>query len=184
MLRKTVFASLLASSAMTLAIASPAAAGPTDRAREAIAAAEAKIHTAENLGASIDAPRDTAEARAALASAKEDFATGHKEPAIQEAIRASALAETAMGISQQHRDDDVANAREGQRATVEQLPAIRSLLRKVGEAAAQDQAFAAPATGRSLRQQATPTPPRAPRPLSNPRPLRRLTPPSRATLQR
>ena len=64
MLRKTIFASLLASSAITLAIASPAAAASkADRAREAIAAAEAKLNTAESLGAATEAPRDTAEAR-------------------------------------------------------------------------------------------------------------------------
>ena len=44
MLRRTTYtslAALLASSAMTLAIATPAAASKSDRAREAIAAAEA-----------------------------------------------------------------------------------------------------------------------------------------------
>ena len=82
MLRKTLFASLIASSAITLALAQPAAAASTsDRAREAIAAAEAKVHTAENLGATSDAPRDAADARAALASAKEDFAHGDREVA-------------------------------------------------------------------------------------------------------
>ena len=99
MLRKTLFASLLATSALTLAIAAPAgAASKADRAREAIAAAEAKIHTAENLGAATDAPRDTADARASLAAAKEDFANGDREPAIQAAIRASALADTLFGL--------------------------------------------------------------------------------------
>ena len=57
MLRKTIFASLLLSSAMTLAIATPAAAGTKERARDAIAAAEAKIHTAESLGAGAEEPR-------------------------------------------------------------------------------------------------------------------------------
>ncbi len=59
MLRHTIFASLIASSALTLAIATPAAAASkTDRAREAIAAAEARIHTAETMGAGTDAPRE------------------------------------------------------------------------------------------------------------------------------
>jgi len=70
MSRTTIFASLLATSALSLAVATPAFAGKTERAREAIAAAEAKIHTAESLGATADAPRDLAEARAALATAK------------------------------------------------------------------------------------------------------------------
>ena len=141
--RNTIFASLLASSALTLAFANPAAAaGTSDRAREAIAAAEAKIHTAETLGASTHAPRDTADARAALAMAKEDFKSGHKEPAIRDAIRASALADTAIGTAQQHKDDAIASAREDQRATAEaaqdQVAAAHDQA-----AAAQDQAVAA-----------------------------------------
>lgn len=120
MLRKTIFASLLASSAMVLALATPAAANKTsDRAREAIAAAEAKIHSAETVGGSTAAPHNTAEARAALAVAKEDFASGHKDAAIQDAIRASALADTAIGISQQHKDDAVASAQDAQKASVD-----------------------------------------------------------------
>lgn len=140
MLRNRIFASLLASSAMTLAIATPvSAAGTSDRAREAIAAAEAKIHTAEALGTATVAPRDTAEARAALASAKEDFKSGHKEPAIREAIRASALADTAIGMSQQHKDAAIASAREDQRATADM---------------AQDQVAAAQGQAVSAQQQA------------------------------
>ncbi|MDB5435585.1 MAG: hypothetical protein JWR47_1842, partial [Phenylobacterium sp.] len=108
MFRKVTLASLLVSSAVTLAIATPAsAASKSDRAREAIAAAEAKLQTAESLGAATDAPRDTAEARAALASAKEDFKSGDREPAIREAIRASALADTAIGIAQHRKNDAV-----------------------------------------------------------------------------
>ncbi len=139
MFRKTIFASLLASSAITLAIATPAAANKqADRAREAIAAAEAKIHTAETLGSATDAPRDTAGARAALASAKEDFASGHKEPAIQEAIQASALADTAIGISQKHKDEALAAGREARDQARDQAAANQGQA-----AAAQDQAAAA-----------------------------------------
>ena len=120
MFRKTILASLLVSSAMTLAIAAPAAAeSQKDRAREAIAAAEAKLQTAESVGAAADAPRDTADARAALAVAKEDFNSGDREPAIREAIRASALADTAIGIAQHHKNDAVASARDAQQATAE-----------------------------------------------------------------
>jgi hypothetical protein len=119
MFRKTLIASLLATSAMTLAIASPAAAGKSDRAREAIAAAEAKVHTAENLGTGAEVPRETADARAALAVAQEDFKSGHKEDAIQDAIHASALADTAIGISQRHKDAALASARDAQRATAQ-----------------------------------------------------------------
>src|ERR1700677_2493955 len=132
MSRNTILAALVASSALSLAIAAPAAAeSRTDRAREAIAAAEAKIHTAESIGAVADAPRDTADARAALASAEEAFRNGDKEPAIQLAIRASALADTAIGVSQQHKDDAIASAREAASASADSA--------KDQVAAAQDQ---------------------------------------------
>ncbi len=153
MLRKTIFASLLASSALTLAMVTPAAAADkTDRAREAIAAAEAKIHTAESLGAGTDSPRETAEARAALATAKEDFSSGHKEPAIHEAIRASALADTIIGVAQQHKDHAIASAREAQRSTVE---AARDQVAAANgqAAAAQTQAAAAQQQAASAQQQ-------------------------------
>lgn len=147
MLRKTLFASLLASSALTLALAGPAgAASQSDRAREAIAAAEAKIHTAETLGTSVDAPRDTADARAALAAAKENFKSGHKEPAIQDAIHAQALADTAIGVSQQRKNNALTSAREDQRASAD---AARDQV-----AAAQDQAAAAQDQAVSAQQQA------------------------------
>ena len=91
MLKKMFGTALFASSAMTLAFATPVLAeGKTDRAREAIAAADAKIHTAETLGAGVEAPHATAEAREALALAREDLKSGHKEPAIRDAIHASA----------------------------------------------------------------------------------------------
>jgi len=147
MLRTKIFVSLLASSALTLALAAPATAASTkDRAREAIAAAEAKIHTAETLGADMDSPRDTAEARAALANAREDLKSGRKEPAIHEAIRASALADTAIGISQQHKDNAIASARDDQKATAE---AAQDQV-----AAAKDQAAAAQDQAVSAQQQA------------------------------
>jgi len=113
MLYKPFFASLIASSAMALAITTPAQAGKGDRAHEAIAAAEAKIHTAESIGTSTEVPRETADARAALAVAKENLAAGHKSMSIAAAIRASALADTAIGELQQRKDDSVAVAREG-----------------------------------------------------------------------
>ena len=142
MFRKTLIASLLATSAMTLAIATPAAAGKSDRAREAIAAAEAKVHTAETLGAGADSPREAADARAALAIAQEDFKSGHKEDAIQAAIRASALADTAIGMSERHKQAAVMSAREGARATAE-AARDQVVAAKDQAAAAQDQAAAA-----------------------------------------
>jgi len=139
MLPRTLFASLLASSAMALAIAAPAHADKTDRAREAIAAAEAKIHTAESLGTSTAAPGQTAEARAALAIAKEDLKAGHKSASIESAIRASALADTAIGESQQRKDEAVASA---------------NVSAREGVAAAQDQAATAQHQAITAQQQA------------------------------
>ena len=128
MLLRTLFASLLASSALAVAVTTPAHADKADRAREAIAAAEAKIHTAESIGTSTEAPRQTAEARAALAMAKEDLAAGHKSTSIESAIRASALAETAIGELQRSKDEAVASA---------------NISAREGVAAAQDQAASA-----------------------------------------
>jgi hypothetical protein len=153
MFRKTIFASLLASSALTLAIATPAAAGRTERARDAIAAAEAKLHAAETLGAGTDAPRDTADARAALANAKEDFARGDREPAFRAATRASALADTAIGISQRRKDDAIVAAREDRRATADEAR-DQVAAAQVQAAAAQDQAVAAQQRIASAQQQA------------------------------
>ncbi len=150
MTHKTLFASLLATSAVCLAIANPATAASTsDRAREAIAAAAAKIHTAETMGADTQAPRETADARAVLAKAQEDFKTDHREDAIQDAIHASAMADTAIGLTQQHKDAAIASARDDQRATAEsardQVEAARNQAAQAQNqaASAQDQTVAA-----------------------------------------
>lgn len=95
MLRKTFFAPLLAATALTLSV--PAHAGGENRAREAIAAAEAKVHTAETLGASVQMPDATAEARAALALAHENFKRDRNSRALEDAVRAQSLAEAAIG---------------------------------------------------------------------------------------
>jgi hypothetical protein len=112
MLRKTLFAPLLAASAMALALATPAQAGKADRAREAIAAADAKIHTAETMGAGSAMPHQTADAKAALAMAKEKLSAGHKSTSITEAIRASALADAAIGEMQKQQERTIADERQ------------------------------------------------------------------------
>ena len=53
MFRKTIVSSLLASSALVLAVTTPAYAGKGDRAREAISAAEAKIQAGRRAIASV-----------------------------------------------------------------------------------------------------------------------------------
>jgi len=126
--RKMFFVSLLASSSLALAMTTPAHAGKVDRAHEAIAAADAKINTALSLGAGTALPDRTAEARATLATAREDLSSGQVSPAIEDAIRASALADSAIGEMQRRNDQSVAAAQEAQRE---------------GVAAAQDQAATA-----------------------------------------
>jgi hypothetical protein len=103
MRRSNLFAPMLAATALCLSFASPAyAEGKADRARQAIAEAQTKIETAESMGTSTAQPAQTAEANAALAHAKENLAAGHKPEAIEDAIRASALADTALGLMQKH----------------------------------------------------------------------------------
>ncbi|MBW8754751.1 MAG: hypothetical protein JF595_11485 [Sphingomonadales bacterium] len=109
MFRKSLIAPLLAASAIALTV-SPAHAGKADRAREAIAAAEAKIHTAETLGATTEMPREAAQARASLALAKDKLARGAKSDSIEEAIHAQALADTAIGVMQRRQNEAVADA--------------------------------------------------------------------------
>jgi hypothetical protein len=127
MFRKTMFAPLLAASAMALTV-TPAWAGKADRAREAIAAAEAKIHTAEMMGASSELPHEAADARASLAMAREKLSDGHKSDSIAEAIHAQELADTAIGLMQRRKDQAVADAQRSRNdvATAQQQAADAS----------------------------------------------------------
>lgn len=134
MIRKSLIAPLLAASAMALTV-TPAHAGKADRAREAIAAAEAKIHTAETMGAGQELPREAANARATLARAKESLSRGDKSVSIDQAIQASAMADTAIGVLQRDKDRQVANAQAAAAADVS--------VAQQQAAAAQDQAVAA-----------------------------------------
>lgn len=109
MLRKSLIAPLLAASAMALTV-TPAHAGKADRAREAIAAAEAKIHTAEQMGAATDLPERTAAARAMLAKAKENLKASNKSTSINQAIEAQALADATIGEMQKRKEMAIANA--------------------------------------------------------------------------
>ncbi len=111
MMRIRFLAPLLAASALSLAITTPVQAGKTDRAREAIAAAQAKIQAAQAVGAAADTPHQVAMAQAELARAKESFSSHHQDEAIQAAIHASALADAAIGDVQQHKNADLAAER-------------------------------------------------------------------------
>ncbi|WP_332836086.1 hypothetical protein [Flavisphingomonas formosensis] len=108
-------------SALMLAASSQAfAEGKADRARQAIAQAQGKIEAAHIVGTGSEVPAIHAEALAALRAAKEDLASGHKERAIAEANRASALADTAVGEAQANRAADDRAAREDAAATAAQ----------------------------------------------------------------
>lgn len=107
---RNVLTPLLAAGALTLA-ASPAFAGPETRAQEAIAAAQAKVYTAESLGAGVELPEQAAEARAALAMAREHFAADRNTEATMAAIRASEIADAQIGKLRQDNQQALANER-------------------------------------------------------------------------
>lgn len=116
MLKKTI-APLLAATALAFSV--PALAqGSEDRARTAIAAAEAKIQTAADLGAAGALPDQTAEARAALATAKENFKRDRNDRSIEDAIRAQSLAEAVIGRLQNANQQAVADERAARNADV------------------------------------------------------------------
>jgi hypothetical protein len=123
MLRKFL-TPLLAASALALT-ASPAYAGKEDRARAAIAAAEAKIHTAESLGIGTELPRQAAEARGALAIAREHFSSDRNREAIAVAIRAQSIADAAIGQLQQARQQALTDERATAEIASEQAAAAQ-----------------------------------------------------------
>jgi hypothetical protein len=164
MLTRTLFTSLLATSALALSVATPAEAGKGDRARQAIAAAEAKVRTADTLGAGVEAPREAAMARAALATAKEDLAAGRKSMSIRGAIQASAFADTAIGQLQQRKNDSVAAAQEGAAAAQDQAAAAQQQAAEANmradaaqQAASTSAADAATARAAAVAAQTSPT---------------------------
>lgn len=117
MLHKTLLAPLIAASALALAVPAHAA-GSEDRARMAIAAAEAKVQTAERLGSATTFPEQTAEARAALAMAREHFERDRNSASIEEAVRAQALAETTIGRLENDKRQAMAEERADRNAAV------------------------------------------------------------------
>lgn len=69
----------------------------TDRARQAIAVAETKIHAAEGAGASTATPNQVARADEVLADARAELRSGYKDQAILDANHAGALADASTG---------------------------------------------------------------------------------------
>lgn len=114
-MRKTILRGL----AMTalLAVTVPAAAGEKDRAREAIAAARAKVEASAQVAGG-DAPRLQAEARASLRTAEEAFANSREKDAIAAANHAQTLAETAIGVGERNKQETQAAVAAGAAADV------------------------------------------------------------------
>ena len=139
-------------------LASPVLAeGKADRAREAIAAASAKVDAANKVGASGEVPHLQAEAQAALRDAQEDLKSGHKDEAIAAANHASELADTAIGIS--HR-----NAVDQQRETA--ASATNAAMSAQEQAAASAQADAAAARAQPPVVVTPPAPQPQPQPIA------------------
>jgi len=164
--RSQILAPMLAASALCLSFATPAHAGKADRAREAIAAAQAKIDTAESLGTATAQPGETARAKAQLARAKEDLSAGRKNESIDEAIQASALADTAIGVMQKHKEeaahaqaevhaDQVMSAQQQAEAAKAQADAANARASVAENAAASSAADAAVARNAAVAAQAT-----------------------------
>jgi hypothetical protein len=112
-MKRFILSTTGAALAAALMFSAPASAGKHDRAKEAIAAASAKVDAANKVGASGETPRLQAEAQRSLATAKEALSAGHKEDAIAAANHAAMLADTAIGQTQKSQNaqaDATANA--------------------------------------------------------------------------
>ena len=129
------------------ATAMPVLAGEADRARQAIAAAQAKIDAAAKAGADATAGLPLAQARDSLMSAKARLDRGRKEEAISDAQHASELADRANVVGQDRR---VAAERNG-RLNAEASAASA----QDSAAAARDRAAAAQAEAASANAEAT-----------------------------
>ena len=104
MLRTTLLSGATALVASLALATSPAHAGKTERAKAAIAAAEAKIQTGDTLGVGTDFPARQAEARELVNNAKAQLKTGNKTQAIMTVNRAAAIAEAAVGEAQKRKE--------------------------------------------------------------------------------
>lgn len=142
---------------LAVSMMAPAHAGEADRARQAIAAARAKIDAGDKLGATGDAALLQAQARTALQSAEERLHRGRKEEAITDANHASELADRAIVVADRHH---VGAEREGR---VNAENAASSAQQSASEAsaraeAAQNAAANANAQANALRNAPPPAP--------------------------
>lgn len=128
--------------------------GKHDRAKMAMAAAQAKITSAGNLGTAGEAPRLLIQAQAALRSAHEDLSAGHKEASIRDANHASELADMAMAKSKAEHEADVSTQRQDAAAAVNDAQQ-QAADAQASAAAANDRANAANARANNAEQAAS-----------------------------
>ena len=104
-MRTTLFTRAVAVSAL-LAVSSlstAAYAGEKDRAKVAIAEAQAKVDAADKIGASGEAAETQSRARAALETARVSLARSKERQAINDAHRASELADLAISATERNK---------------------------------------------------------------------------------
>lgn len=140
--------------------------GKHDRAKEAMAAAQAKIDSIHITGSAGDAPRLYAEAQGRLRAAHESLEAGHKEQSIRQANEAQTLADQALARIAANNQADAAaasaqadaNAQQAQQAQADAADAnARAASAEQAAAAAQADAAAARAAPPVIVQQPAPT---------------------------
>jgi hypothetical protein len=141
--------------------ASPAMAeGKADRAKKAIAVAEAKIGAADTAGADTLLAVDQAKAKQALADAREDLSAGRKEEAINTANHAAMIADANIGEAQRMKAERTAARVEAARtnAAVAQQQAseanVQASVAAQQVAAANDRAASAEQSAQAAKQDA------------------------------
>lgn len=150
-MRNTLFRGVALATLFAVAVPVTAA-DRRDRAREAVAAARAKVETSAQVNGAGEVPRLQAEARAALRAAEEAFDHKKEGDAIAAANRAQELAETAIGIGQRNQASvqagaaaDAAAAQSQAAAAADQAAAANARADAAEQAAATAQADAAAA---------------------------------------
>ncbi len=145
----------------------PAHASESDRIRQTIVAAQAKIDAGDKIGASNIAPGIQSQAKAELANAQDLFSHHKKDEAMRAAQHAADLADQAV-MAANHRqvgaerdarkDAETAAAVNGARANA----ATQAATDSAAQAASANQAAAAAAAEASALRNAPPPPPPAP----------------------
>lgn len=133
-----------------LLIATPSLAqSRIDRARTAVAEATAKVEAAEKVGATTYASEPMARAQEALRVARDQLSRDHRDSAINEARRASGLADEALAMAERNKTEAASMERDA-RLNAEAQVATEASQR----AAAQDAAASAEARAAQAQQAA------------------------------